>query len=97
MKIKFLVLIRKCNSYITEKYEYKDFIKLSEIKDISPNGYIVRLPIYVQGRRDALIQFSTRSNPASTASVYEFGEYQIMKFQNNELLNEYLFSAWCLG
>lgn len=66
-----LVLISKCQSYSTEKYEYTNFTRLCEIDDISPTGYMVRLPIYVQGTSDALIQFSQRANPGPSASVYE--------------------------
>lgn len=60
---------------MTEKYEHKNFTRLCEIENASPRGYIVRLPIYVQGTRDALIQFSTRANPAPNAAVYEFCEF----------------------
>lgn len=67
------VLISQCRYFKADKYEHKNFTRLCEINDISPTGYIIRLPIYVQGTRDALIQLSTRKNPAPNASVYEFG------------------------
>lgn len=70
----FVVLVTKCSHYTTEKYDYLNFTRLSDIDGVTPPGYIVRMPLYVQGNRDALIQFSRRVNPSPSASVYEFCE-----------------------
>lgn len=69
------MLLTQCSHYETDKYEYKNFTRLCEIDDISPNGYLVRMPLYIQGGSDALVQFSQRMNPKESASVYEFCEW----------------------
>lgn len=67
------MLLVKCSLYTADRYEYKNFTRLSDIANASPDGYILRLPIYVQGKRDSLIKFSARKNPAPNADVYEIG------------------------
>lgn len=62
----------QCSFYATDIYEYKNFTRLCEIDGINPSGYLVRMPLYIQGASDALVQFSQRMNPGPSASVYEF-------------------------
>lgn len=77
------MLLVKCSLYTADKYQYKNFTRLSDISDVSPDGYILRLPIYVQGRRDSLIKLSARKNPAPNADVYEIGMLSQSAIQTN--------------
>ncbi|XP_055311129.1 uncharacterized protein LOC129573947 [Sitodiplosis mosellana] len=66
-------LTSRCKQYSNFKYEYKDFIKLSDIRDSKPNGYIVRLAFYAQGTRNAHVLLSRTATPNLAAEpVYEF-------------------------
>lgn len=68
-------LTSRCKQYSNFKYEYKDFIKLSDIRNSKPSGYIVRLAFYAQGTRNAHVLLSRTTTPnLAIEPVYEFGE-----------------------
>lgn len=68
-------LTSRCKQYSNPKYEYKDFIKLSDIRESQPSGYIVRLAFYAQGTRNAHVLLSRSTTPnLATEPVYEFSE-----------------------
>lgn len=70
-----LVLVTKCNFYSISDYDYKKFIKLSDIQNSQPDGYIVRIVLYIQGARDAHVLLATTDHPNYERDfVYEFGE-----------------------
>lgn len=71
----FAVLTAKCTYLSNDKYEYKTFIPLSDIRDSHPNEYIARLAIYAQGARDAHILLSSEMSPEQGDDVYEFCKY----------------------
>lgn len=72
----FTELVAKCKWYEAWENEYKKFHKLSDIKDSQPDGYLVKLPLYVHGSRDAHILLSATDKPNwETDNVYEIGEY----------------------
>lgn len=81
------MLQSQCEYFKADKYQYTHFKKLCDIPDIAPPGYILRMPIYVQGERDAIIQFSVRSNPEATSKVYEFGEQTLEINSNVQLID----------
>lgn len=81
----------QCSYYETAKYEYTNFTRLCEIDNIQPKGYLVRMPLYIQGASDALVQFSQRMNPGPSASVYEFCEWNLEGYVINKLVYEELF------
>lgn len=45
---------------------------------IQPEGYLIRLPFYVVGRKDAHILLSPVEHPETRADVYEIGEYHFI-------------------
>jgi len=66
------VLVNKCKWYEAWENEYKQFHKLSDIKDSQADGYLVKLPLYVFGARDAHIVLSATDKPNWEAdNVYE--------------------------
>lgn len=68
-------LTSRCKQYSATKYEYRDFIKLSDIRDSRPPGYQVRLVFYAQATRNAHVLLSRTPTPElATEPVYEFGE-----------------------
>lgn len=86
MKIRFLSFVfiffkliegltSRCKQYSNPKYEYKDFIKLSDIHESRPSGYIVRLAFYAQGTRNAHVLLSRTTTPnLAIEPVYEFSK-----------------------
>lgn len=70
-----LGLTSRCKTYSNTKYEYRDFIKLSDIRDSRPVGYIVRLAFYAQGTRNAHVLLSRTAKPdLANEPVYEFSK-----------------------
>lgn len=70
-----LVLITECNHYTNWEYEYEKFIKISDIVNSQPDGYIARIAVYIQAGRDAHIGFTLKDinkNPDEEI-FYEFG------------------------
>lgn len=58
-------------------YDYNKFVKLSDIRNSNPDGYIARIVVYIVGPRDAHILLATTDHPNfDRDSVYEFGELQ---------------------
>lgn len=69
------VLTLKCAHYSISEYDYQDFTKLSDIKNSAPDGYILRIVLYIQGSRDANIILTTSNHPNFERDfVYEFGK-----------------------
>lgn len=76
------VLVTKCRfysiKYDTADYDYKDYVKLSDIKNSQPDGYILRILLFIQGGRDANILLTTSTQPDWNRDlVYEIGESRI--------------------
>lgn len=72
------VLITKCGYYSNSDYDYKQFIKISDIKNASPDGYILRIVLYIQGARDGNVLLATSDHPNYERDfVYEFGKQYI--------------------
>lgn len=63
----YLVLVTKCRFYSVKPdsadYDYKDYIKTSDIANSQPDGYILRLVLFIQGGRDANILLTTSNQP----------------------------------
>lgn len=69
-----LVLVTKCAYYTNSDYDYKQFVKISDIKNSQPDGYIIRIILYIQGARDGNVLLSTSDHPNFEKDfVYEFG------------------------
>lgn len=76
-------LTSRCKQYSATKYEYRDFIKLSDIRDSRPPGYQVRLVFYAQATRNAHVLLSRTPTPElATEAVYEFGEPLFLSHAN---------------
>lgn len=70
------VLVTKCNYYSSFNYDYKHFVKLSDIKNSQPDGFILRIILYIQGARDGNIILATSDHPNFERDyLYEFGKY----------------------
>lgn len=73
--LQIIGLTSRCKQYSATKYEYRDFIKLSDIRDSRPPGYQVRLVFYAQATRNAHVLLSRTPTPdLATEPVYEFGK-----------------------
>lgn len=55
--------------------KYVKFIKLTELPEVRPDGYIVRIPFYVQGPGNAHILFAQKENPTEHDDAYEIGRF----------------------
>lgn len=67
----------RCKTYQARKHEYASFMKLEDIEDSRPSGYVVRMPFYALATRNAHIIFTQTSNVTADFSkekVYEFGK-----------------------
>lgn len=68
----FVGLAKQCKLREERNYDYKKLIKIDDIPGIKPNGYLVRLPVYILAARDAHIVFSAKESPNWTRDyVYE--------------------------
>lgn len=75
MFVSYIVLITKCGYYTISDYDYRHFVKISDIKGSQPDGYILRIIIYIQGARDGNILLATSDHPNYERDfVYEFGK-----------------------
>lgn len=97
----FIVLVTKCGYYSISDYEYRHFVKLSDIKNSQPDGYILRIIIYIQGARDGNILLATSDHPNYERDfVYEIGKYwQSFLFFLNSVFQFiffhcFFFSSW---
>lgn len=52
--------------------KYTKWIKLDEIDESQPNGFLLRFPFYLNGANDAHIVVSTKMNPSESDNAYEF-------------------------
>lgn len=52
-----------CDYYKENEYNYTHFVDLDTLKDARPAGYLVRVPVYVIGSRDAHIILSSTNTP----------------------------------
>lgn len=68
------VLISKCLYYKTTTYEYEHFTRITDIKNSSPEMYLLRMVFYIQSATGAYILLSTSNRPNyEMDSVYELG------------------------
>lgn len=78
------VLVTKCGYIAVSTYDYKNFIKISDIKNSQPDGYILRIVLYIQGARDGNILLSTSDHPNFERDfVYEFGKLSSSRLKTN--------------
>lgn len=56
------ILAKKCKHVHAWEDKYSPAIKLEAIKNSKPDGYLVQLPIFVKGVRDAHILLTTGNN-----------------------------------
>lgn len=73
------VLNLRCRRYSVKydaiDYDYKDFIKINSIKNSQPDGYILRIVLFIQGERDANVLLALSDHPNyERDTVYEFGK-----------------------
>lgn len=74
LNLEYTVLVNKCKWYEAWENEYKQFHDLADIKDSQVDDYLVKLPLYVQGSRDAHILLSATDKPNwATDYAYEIG------------------------
>lgn len=72
-------LVTKCRLHTVKEdaadYDYRDYVKVSDIANSQPDGYILRIVLFIQAERDANILLTT-SNPPNFERdfVYEIGE-----------------------
>lgn len=72
-----LGLQKKCKVSEVESGQYETMIPLSDIPNVQPEGYLVRMPFYILAERDAKIAFSETENPDWLIDgVYEVGKYR---------------------
>lgn len=68
------VLTKKCKHFDAWENTYTDAIKLKSIPNVQSDGFVVRLPLYIQGVRDAHILLSQSADPDPNNG------YEICKF-----------------
>lgn len=68
-------LSKRCKYYEALENEYKDFIRISDIEGIRPEGYIIRFPLFIQAEKDAHILLSPRNVDDRADSVYEICKF----------------------
>lgn len=76
------VLITKCRFYSVKSdsidFDYKDYVKLSDIANSQPDEYFLRVVLFIQGGRDANILLTTSNQPNFERDfVYEIGKSYI--------------------
>lgn len=54
--------------------KYVEFVKLTEVKDIRPEGYVLRLPFYLRAKANAFVLLSTKEKPTENDDAYEIGK-----------------------
>lgn len=91
-----LVLVTKCRRYSvkydTADYDYKDYIKISDIRNSQPDNYILRIVLFIQGGRDANILLTTSDHPNFERDfVYEIGKLHT-KFWSFSVLSNFYFN-----
>lgn len=88
----FLVLVTNCNHYTNWEYEYEKFIKISDIVDSQPDGYIARIAVFIQAGRDAHIGFTLKdSNKNPDEEIfYEYGNVFTALTNSNKMLTLYV-------
>lgn len=89
------VLVTKCRlysiKYDSADYDYKDYVKISDIANSQPDQYILRLVLFIQGGRDANILLTTSNQPNFERDfVYEIGEFQSLNLFELHLKKKYL-------
>lgn len=71
-----IALEKWCYKYDTWDHEYNHFQEFNEINPLlHPEGYLVRIPFYVLGKKHAHVLLSTSAHPdLAKDSLYEIGE-----------------------
>lgn len=69
------MLQTRCTYYSNFDYDYKKFIKIGDINHSQPDGYVVRMILYLMGERDAHVLLTMNDHPDFERElVYEFGK-----------------------
>lgn len=76
-------LTKKCKHSHAWEDVYSTPVKLDSIKNSSPDGYVVRVPVLVKGVRDAHILL-TSGNSANPSDGYEIGKNKKTLLQNTQ-------------
>lgn len=72
-------LTKNCKYYEAWENGYNDYFKISD--KYRPEGYLLRLPLYIQGARDAHIILSQTANPdLDNDSIYEIAIGSELRF-----------------
>ena len=68
-------LVAQCQFEESWDHVYKNFIPVSDIKDGQPEGYLVRLQLYVHGPRDSHVLLAGNKNTKlDSDDHYEFSK-----------------------
>lgn len=71
IKFEHFAVTKKCIHH-TSPNKYSDFIDLFTLENVQPEEYLVRIPFYAMGDREALIVLSPKENPNwDVDNVYE--------------------------
>lgn len=81
-----------CNKNVyCNGYNYKRFVKVSDIRHSRPRGFKLRMVVYVQGPHDGHILLSSSDN--NQDSVYEIGKFCLkVKFHSMNMCSIKLIS-----
>lgn len=88
-------LTKRCNNYEAFENEYKKFFAISEIEGIRPDGYIIKLPVFIQAERDAHILLSPQNRDDRSDDVYEIcKELMIISRMSNLVIYHFLIKCF---
>lgn len=82
----WIALDKQCKHARAWADKYVDFIKVASIKNAQSDEFVLQLPFYVQGIRDANVLVSSA---ADNKNAYEIGNYSfaasIINIRSNQL------------
>lgn len=60
--------------------KYVEFVKLTELKDVRPEGYVLRMPFYLRAKANAFLLLSTKEKPTEKDDAYEIGTLKCLLY-----------------
>lgn len=72
-----------CRYADASENEYKEFYKITDITGIRPNGYLINIPFYIQGERDAHILLTTGPKADRSEAEYEICKQQQQIYESS--------------